>query len=110
MNGANSDRVMHEPNGQTNTPTTHSITSQDRRAITVRGVREVISFDDGGVDLLTVCGRLTLEGEGLRVTVLNTKDCIVEVTGKLCGLLYEDIDVQDSKSERRGRRSRFFHS
>ena len=110
MNGAISDRTIRDLNGHESTPVSHSITSQDRRTITVRGVREVISFDDGGVDLLTVCGRLTLEGEGLRVTVLNTKDGIVEVTGKLCGLLYEDIDVQDSKSERRGRRSRFFHS
>ena len=107
MNGANSDRVIRDLNGHESTPVSHSITSQDRRTITVRGVREVISFDDGGVDLLTVCGRLTLEGEGLRVTVLNTKDGIVEVTGKLCGLLYEDTDLQGDKAERRGRR-RFF--
>ena len=102
MNGAISEHAAREP-------VTHSITAQDRRAITVKGVREVVSFDDSGVDLLTVCGRLVLEGEGLRVTELNTKDGIVEVTGKLCGLLDEDTDAQGDKSERRGRRPRFLH-
>ncbi len=68
----------------------HSIQATDRREIAVHGVREVISFDDTLVRLVTTAGLLNLEGEGLRVHVLNTRDGIVAVTGKLCGLLYEE--------------------
>lgn len=68
----------------------HSLTAIDRREITVKGVSEVISFDEANVRLVTVCGILNLEGEGLRIHVLNTKDGTVAVTGTLNGVLYEE--------------------
>ena len=95
MNGANSDRVMHEPNGQTNTPTTHSITSQDRRAITVRGVREVISFDESSVLLATTSGHMNIEGTGLRVNILDVKEGTVSVDGHIDSIYYSDNESED---------------
>ena len=62
----------------------------DRREITVTGVSEVISFDESNVRLVTVCGILNLEGEGLRIHVLNTGQGTVAVTGRLNGVLYEE--------------------
>ena len=82
----------------------HSVQAQDRREITVNGVREVVSFDEATVLLLTVCGQLTVEGEDLRVTTLNTQDGIVAVTGKLNGFFYED---ESTASEGQGKRARF---
>jgi sporulation protein YabP len=70
----------------------HGLIATDRREITVKGVSEVLSFDESLVRLVTVCGVLNLEGEGFRVHVLNLKDGIVAVTGRLCGVLYEDAD------------------
>lgn len=67
----------------------HSLMATDRREITVKGVSEVLSFDETLVRLVTVCGILNLEGEGLRVHVLNLKEGIVAVTGRLNGVLYE---------------------
>jgi sporulation protein YabP len=80
----------------------------DRREITVKGVSEVLSFDETLVRLITVCGILNLEGEGLRVHVLNLKDGIVAVTGRLDGVLYESdnasVDDVSSKAKPRSRR------
>lgn len=81
----------------------HSVQTEDRREITITGVREVVSFDEAGVLLLTSCGHLTIEGEDLRVTTLNTQDGVVAVTGRLNGLLYEN----EAPSEGQGKRSRF---
>lgn len=82
---------------------THSLQAQDRREIAVNGVREVVSFDEASVLLITVCGQLTVEGEGLHVTTLNTQDGIVIVTGRLNGLFYENEPTLD---EGHGKRSR----
>lgn len=67
----------------------HLLVAEDRREITVKGVSEVLSFDDTLVRLVTLCGILNLEGEKLRVHVLNLQDGIVGVTGRLNGVLYE---------------------
>lgn len=87
----------------------HSLCAVNRDAITVQGVKDVISFDEENVLLVTVCGQLALEGTGLRVKVLNTKDGVVEVTGKLNGLLYYDDQPSGAEPKGKGRSfGRFF--
>ena len=86
----------------------HSLAAIDRREITVKGVSEVISFDETNVRLVTVCGILNLEGEGLRIHVLNTKEGTVAVTGKLNGVLYEEdqppLSDRDARPKSRAHR------
>ncbi len=72
------------------THTTHGIMAVDRHDITVRGVQEVLSFDESNVRLVTTAGILNLEGHDLRIHTLNTQDGIVNVTGTLDGVLYEN--------------------
>ena len=85
----------------------HSLIATDRREITVKGVSEVLSFDETNVRLVTTCGILNLEGEGLRIHVLNTADGAVAVTGKLNGVLYEDPDAPAERPAK-ARSRRFF--
>ena len=61
----------------------HTLAVRDRGQITVSGVSEVLSFDEANVRLVTTCGILNLEGQTLRIHVLNTADGVVAVTGKL---------------------------
>ncbi len=88
----------------------HSLVAIDRCEITVKGVSEVISFDEANVRLVTVCGILNLEGEGLRIHVLSTKDGTVAVTGQLNGVLYEDAKAtsDDPGTRTKGRSRRLF--
>ena len=86
----------------------HSLMANERREITVSGVTDVVSFDETNVRLVTACGILNLEGEGLRIHVLNTKDGTVAVTGQLNGVLYEDAETPDTqRSSAKGRRRLF---
>ena len=68
----------------------HWFYSENRDGMKIRGVSEVLSFDDGGVALETPLGNMAVEGEGLRVTTLNTEEGVVEITGKINGVYYYD--------------------
>ena len=68
----------------------HSLELKRRARLTLDGVEEVISFDEGAVILRTVLGRLTVEGEGLHVTKLLLDCGEVAVEGKICALIYDD--------------------
>ena len=86
----------------------HSLAAQDRREITVKGVSEVLSFDETLVRLVTTCGILNLEGEGLRVRALDPGTGLVAVTGRLNGVLYEDPRTEESAPRSKGRSRGFF--
>ena len=85
----------------------HTLAVRDRGQITVSGVSEVLSFDEANVRLVTTCGILNLEGQSLRIHVLNTADGIVAVTGKLSGVLYEDESAPAERASK-NRPRRFF--
>lgn len=95
-------------------PRPHSLWVSGREDITVRGVTEVLSFNESVVELITTRGYLTLEGQGLRVTALDTEGGLVSVNGLLYGALYSDeeqvkqSDEADSRGRSRGRRARLF--
>lgn len=105
--GSMGDRSPRERIPVDNPQPPHSFYADNRQSMTVRGVTDVLSFDETGVFLVTTCGRLNLEGTGLHVTVLNTKDGIVEVTGNLCGLLYFDNDSHEGTDKHKGKRGVF---
>ena len=79
---------------------THECAIRHREHIDITGVREVTSFDDGAVLLVTDCGDLTLEGDGLHVGTLDTDKGIISVDGKINALYYTD-------SIKKGRRGFF---
>ena len=49
----------------------HCLTAVDRREMTVKGVSEVISFDENAVVLKTGLGVLTVHGQGLQLKNLS---------------------------------------
>lgn len=80
----------------------HSILSSQREGIKIEGVVDVVSFDERGVALETVCGSMAVEGEDLHVTVLNITDGKVEIEGRINGIYY----YENRPSEKRGLFSR----
>ena len=68
----------------------HSFSSRAREGIVISGVEDVISFDESGVSLETVCGSMAVEGEGLHVKVLNVGEGKVEIEGRINGVYYFD--------------------
>ncbi len=83
----------------------HLLTLADRRHLTLSGAEDVIRFDETAIVLKTVCGLLSIEGEGLHIVKMSveTGDLIIE--GTVDALLYQ----QSSESEKRSFFSRLFH-
>ena len=75
----------------------HSFSSKNREGLDIRGVIDVVSFDDKGIALETQCGSMAIEGEELHITVLNITDGCVAVEGKINGLYYFDSSAKQKK-------------
>ena len=66
----------------------HTLSLKNREKLALDGVREVVSFDEGGVILETTMGILTVEGTGLHVTRLLLDVGEVSVEGEISLLAY----------------------
>lgn len=93
---------MDETKRGTDVP--HELVLTGRRELKVSGVKEVLSFDDRSVALDTVCGELTIDGEGLKVSALDTKCGRVSVVGNVTSAIYSD----SPSGERKGLFGRLF--
>lgn len=80
----------------------HEFCVKDRRSMTVNGVKEIVSFDEQNVRMNTLAGELSVDGEGLRVKVLDVERGNVVLEGKIDGVFYLD----EQREERRGFLSR----
>ena len=62
----------------------HSIHIDDRRLISVTGVKDVDSFNEQFVQLLTEAGELRIEGADLHITKLNLDEvcCLHRLLGR----------------------------
>ena len=86
----------------------HTLSLRDRKLLEMRGVTDVISFDEETVELSTACGMLTVEGEGLHVKVLNLAEGIVSLDGTVTALTYSEKSSTEKSPSRGlfGRRGR----
>ncbi len=83
----------------------HRIDMIERKHLEVRGVTDVISFDENLVVLNTVCGTMEIEGTGLLIHVLNITEGIVSMDGLVESLVY----IKEPKShEKKGLLSGLF--
>lgn len=76
----------------------HEFCVKGRKAMTVSGVKEIISFDEQSVRMLTVSGELAVDGDGLRVKVLDVERGCVTLEGRIDGVNY----LAEEPTERRG--------
>lgn len=79
----------------------HVLTLSAREQLSVSGVRDVESFDEQTVILMTDCGEMTVEGEGLHVGTLDIARGVVEVQGHISAVVY-----RDAVTKKRGWRAR----
>ena len=82
----------------------HTLSLRERGFLEMRGVTDVISFDEETIELSTACGNLTVEGDGLHIKVLNLAEGIVSVEGTVAALAYAE-DREPGQKSGRG----FFH-
>lgn len=77
-----------------------TVTITDRAVIEITGVREVPppKSDESDISVVTNAGELTLKGEELSLSYIDTDSGRAEITGKLYSLSYSDdtIHVPDN--------------
>ncbi len=65
-----------------------NIIIEDRKKLTLSGVKDVISFDDETLLLETVLGRLTVKGAGLHIVNFDTAGGDLFAEGKIYAAVY----------------------
>ena len=80
---------------------THRVIMEERGRTEVRGVTDVVSFDEQAVLLKTLCGDLSVEGASLHIHVLDLKQGIVSMEGRVDSMVYYESQGAD-KGQRRG--------
>ena len=78
----------------------HRVSMQARANAEIRGVTEVVSFDEQIVSLETVCGGMTVSGDGLHISVLNVEEGLVALDGKIDSIEYEDTVASEGGKKR----------
>ena len=68
----------------------HKLTLNDRKALTVTGVTEVVSFDENLVVMRTGMGTLVVQGSDLKMKTLSLDGGQVAVDGTIAALQYEE--------------------
>ena len=68
----------------------HKLTLNERKALTMTGVTEVVSFDESAVVLHTALGTLEIQGENLQLKTLSIDGGQVAVDGHISALYYEE--------------------
>lgn len=71
-------------------PVPHKLTLNERKALTMSGVSEVISFDEDSVVLRTELGTLIVQGQQLQLKTLSLEGGQVAVEGNVAALIYEE--------------------
>lgn len=78
------DLFLEEKSGMT----THRLQLTARKKGSITGVRDVHSFDEKEISLVTEAGMLTVKGEELHVTRLDLEKQEVDIAGKVDSLIY----------------------
>ena len=66
----------------------------ERKKLNLSGIKDVISFDDLSVYLITEQGNLLIEGTDLHITVLDVSSGHMTVEGVICSMVYHDKETK----------------
>lgn len=66
----------------------HNVIVEDRKKMTLTGVKDVVSFDEETVILDTVLGKLTVKGSGLHIINFDTQSGDLSAEGKIYAFVY----------------------
>ena len=76
----------------------HSLTIKNRQGTQIEGVLEVIRFDENEVLLETVCGTVSIDGEGLHLSEWNAERGLAALEGRVDAVTYFDKKQNEAKS------------
>lgn len=72
----------------------HNVILESRRMLSLSGVKDVDSFDEQTVVLLTELGELTVRGLKLHISHLDQETGEVSIDGEISELIYADAELE----------------
>ena len=75
----------------------HNLSVQNRQGAQLEGVLEVVRFDETEFLIETLCGTLSIDGEGLHLTEWNTDKGLAILEGRVDAITYFDKKQDDAK-------------
>ncbi len=66
----------------------HNVIMENRRSLSLSGIRDVDSFDEQTVVIITELGELTVSGENLHISRLDQETGELDMSGDIDQLLY----------------------
>ena len=66
----------------------HSLILKDRKELTLTGVTDVDSFDENSIVAYTDYGELTVNGNNLHISTLNTDTGELNIDGEVSSMIY----------------------
>ena len=75
----------------------HSILIRDRKEMEIEGVQEIISFDEGQIQLKTEAGHMHIAGKNLHVTALQPDAGKAIVDGQIDSISYSGRKVSAAR-------------
>ena len=70
----------------------HSLILENRAALSLTGVTEIVRFDERKISLFTRLGPLTITGRSLHVKIISLETGELAVDGEIWGMQYGDRD------------------
>ncbi len=68
----------------------HTLYLDSRKKLSLSGVTEIGSYDEDSISVFTDFGEITVTGENIRVTVMNTETGEVSAEGKIDSVKYSE--------------------
>ena len=90
---------MNTEVGKNNHEKKHSVSLVSRESMEIRGVTDVISFDEENVTLSTACGAMEVEGSSLHIHVLSMEEGIVTLDGRIDSLTYFEREGEEKDAK-----------
>ena len=85
----------------------HQLSLQSRKMLMLSGTEDVCSFDESNIVVRTVCGLLSVDGEGLHILKLDTARGELAIEGTVNGLYYMEQSGRGDAAGGKKRRSLF---
>jgi sporulation protein YabP len=67
---------------------THTLYLENRKSLSITGVKEVISFDEESISVITCMGSMELRGTGIKIGSFNTDTGDMMIEGKFVAIVY----------------------
>ncbi len=66
----------------------HTIIMEDRKKISLTGIKDILSFDDETVSVISVMGKAVIRGKEIKIESFNVENGDMVIEGRFDALVY----------------------